>query len=520
MKLTARQIIAEASDRFRPEKATGLEAVFHFIITGAEEFELNIAIHHAECHVSNSKNEPIDCTVKIDAETYIGIETGQLNPQTEFLSGKIEVSNPALLLRFMKCFKRVEMLTPAETGVENKKSSWREKRKGPFAGIRIADFTRLLPGPMASMLLADIGADVIKIEDSNSPDYLRYFEPTIHHNSVYYYALNRNKRSLSADLYSSQGKEIIKSLIKTSDVVLEQFRPNVMQAMGLGYEEMSAVNPKLIYISITGYGQRSGLSAMAGHDLNYIARAGVLGLNTDAFNAVTIPGFQLADIAGGAYMVMNAVATALYQREKTGQGQFIDLAMTDCSLPFIALPFAGKQADAVGQSGKYMLSGALANYNVYKCLDGKYIALAALEPKFWSVVCEVLDRKDWLGLIGADAARHLLVKEELEGIFSKKCCAEWLDIFRNSDACISPVNNITEVAEDQYLKEKGLFIDFTIGDMTLRTIANPIKFAATEGSENWQAPTLGEHSYEILTELLYSEKEIKEFIKYKSVKCS
>ena len=521
MAITARQILASAPSRFRPEKANGLHLTFHFIIIGDENFELSLLINDSACTLYEGLKDTPTCVIKTSAKTYIELETGKANPQMALMTGKVKVSNISEMMKFAKCFRRFDpQILSDSVSNANEHNTIRTKRTGPLEGVRIIDFTRLLPGPMATMMLADMGADVIKVEDPDSPDYVRHFEPMIDGTSSFYYALNRNKRSLAINFLSPEGKAIITDLVKDADVLIEQYRPGVMKKLGLDYETLCVINPRLIYISITGYGQNSSMSQAAGHDINYISIAGALGITGDE-NGPVIPGFQLADIAGGSYMAMNAVTAALYQREKTQKGQYLDIAMTDSVLPFIALPFAEYQASTNRhQRGKFQLSGGQANYNVYKCGDGKYIALGSLEPKFWNTVCDKLGKPEWQEKIIGDDVTQNSIKKELQEIFNKKDREDWLQFFHSDDICITPVNDLSDVSNDKYLKERTMFVDFDIDGRHIQTIAQPIKFSSQTSSENWVAPQLGEDTYTILKELKYPDEKINELISQKIAKSS
>jgi putative sterol carrier protein len=309
MPVTAKQILESIPQRFRAEKAQNYSTVFHFDISGEEALRYTVEIKDMKCIIQEGLHGSADCVIKTKASVYIDLETGKGNPQTAFMLGKIKVSNIASMMQFAKCFRKFQ---PSENG--NPQSAIRNPKSGPLAGVKILDFTRLLPGPLATMFLADLGADVIKIEDPDNPDYIRGFEPRINGMSMLYLALNRSKRSLAINYLFAEGKELIYKLVKTADVLVEQYRPGVMKEIGFGYEELSKLNPRLIYVSVTGYGQESSKAMDAGHDLNYIGIGGALGITGDE-EKVIIPGFQLGDIAGGSYMAMNAVTVALYQRE-------------------------------------------------------------------------------------------------------------------------------------------------------------------------------------------------------------
>ena len=502
---------------------------FHFIISGDENLELSLLINNDTCLLEEGLKGTSNCVIKTSAKTYIELETGKANPQMALMMGKIKVSNISEMMKFAKCFRRfdesilIEQNTSSSSSdnneVSNHTSKIRNKRTGPLQGVRIVDFTRLLPGPLATMMLADMGADVIKVEDPDSPDYIRGFEPMIDGTSAFYYALNRNKRSLAINFLSEEGKAIIIDLVKNSDVLIEQYRPGVMKKFGLDHESLRAINPKLIYVSITGYGQDSSMSQAAGHDINYISMTGALGTTIDENGEPVIPGFQLADIAGGSYMTMNAVTTALYKREKTGAGEYIDIAMADSVLPFMALPYAEYQANNnTLRKGKFQLSGSQANYNTYKCSDGKYLALGSLEPKFWNTICDKLGKPEWQEKIIGDSDTQIEIRKELQTIFLQKTRNEWLSFFSHDDICLTPVNDLSEIGADKYLNERKLFVNFQLGDKEIKTIAQPIKFASMTESDNWIAPQLGEDSYTILKDLNKTDEEINTLVKTNIIK--
>jgi crotonobetainyl-CoA:carnitine CoA-transferase CaiB-like acyl-CoA transferase/putative sterol carrier protein len=530
MDITASRILESAPMRFRPEKASTVTSTFHFIISGDENFGYTITIVDSKCTLTKELTGTPTCTIKTTARTYIELETGKANPQMALMTGKIKVSNIGEMMQFAKCFRRFEekYLRTTDDGqqttnnaltVDRRLSTVRSSRTGPLEGVKVIDFTRLLPGPLATMMLADMGADVIKVEDPDSPDYIRSFEPMIDGTSAFYYALNRNKRSLAINFLSAEGKQVILDLVKSADVFIEQYRPGVMKNFGLDYDALRAVNPRLIYVSITGYGQESSMSQAAGHDLNYISIAGMLSVTGDETGKPVIPGFQLADIAGGSYMAVNAVTAALFKRERTKTGEWLDVAMTDSVLPFMALPFAEYQATGNKHArGKFQLAGGQANYNIYQCSDGKYLALGSLEPKFWNKVCERLDKPDWREKVIGGNDVQMAIKKQLQEIFITKPRSEWIAFFAKDDICLTPVNDLDELASDVYLNERKLFIDFDVNGKTFKTIASPVRFESTGASNNWIAPRLGEDTYNILIESGMDESQIKNLIKKNIIK--
>ena len=510
MSITAQQILESIPARFRAEKALDYKAVFHFNISGEEALQYTVTIQDGACRLQPGLLGQPDCIIATKSKVYIDLETGKANPQMTLMLGSIKVSNIAAMIQFSRCFRKFEAANIKP--VTNPAYLERPEKKGPLAGVKIIDFTRLLPGPLATMFLADMGADVIKVEDPDRPDYVRDFEPKIGGMSMFYLSLNRSKRSLAVNYLSPEGRSVIHDLIKDADVLIEQFRPGIMKEMGFGYEELSKINPWLIYVSITGYGQHSFMSMAAGHDLNYIAVAGALGITGTSGGAPVIPGFQLADIAGGSYMAMNAVTAALYQREKTGKGDYVDVSMTDAALPFTAMQFAYQQGlKKEPGRGNFELSGALPNYNVYECADGKYVALGSLEPKFWNRFCDKVGRKDWSSAFLKKDEELEVIKSDVRQLFKSKTREEWLHFFKNEDICITTVNELSELEHDQYLNERNMFLNNehpAIGKY--KTINQPLKFKQTSFDNNWNAPELGDDSSSILKDLKYDEKRISE----------
>lgn len=476
------QLFQSVATRFRAEKAIGVTLTFHFDISAPGTCQYTIVIANGVCTVTEGLQGTPNCLIETDGDTYVGLETAAINPQDALMQGKVKVSNLMDMLAFAKLFKKFEVTSATQQG--------RGKRQlpvGPLTGIRVIDFTRLLPGPLATMFMAEMGAEVLKIEDKNSPDYIRTFPPFINGISAYYLALNTGKYSVSVDLRTEKQRLI--ELIKTADVLVEQYRPGVMADMGLGYEILKQINPRLIYISITGYGQSNSNAQLAGHDLNYLAASGLLGLNKDVNGKPVMPGFQLADVGGGSYLALTACTAALYEREKTGMGKFIDVSMANAVLPLLALPFASQQAQGHTITE---LGGALANYNIYRCADGKYIALGALEPKFWAGFCKIIDKPEWVNLIAKqDVATVDALKNDLEAVFSQKPAAEWEALGNNADVCITVIRDLEDLATDSFLNSTRAFNTIITDGHQLKTMAFPVNFSGANNNLP-AAPFLGE----------------------------
>ena len=315
----------------------------------------------------------------------------------------------------------------------------------PLAGITVLDLTRLLPGPMATMHLADMGATVIKIEDKAAGDYARTMSHVRNELSQLFIAVNRGKQFIQLDLKNDDDHADFIARVKQADVVIESFRPGVMEKLGLGWDVLREVNPKLVMCSISGYGQTGPLSQAAGHDINYLGYAGVLAQNTDDAGRPVLPNLQIADLLGGTQSALQGLLAALVAVKMGGAGRYVDVAMTDAAfahhlMPLLAVNFYGHSAKPAHD----FLTGGVPCYNIYRTKDDRYMAVGALELKFWQSCCDVLLRPDlkdhhWsLGqVIGGEEA--MAIKTELDAIFSQATQAEWIKRFAAVDCCVSPV---------------------------------------------------------------------------------
>lgn len=479
---TVAQLFGSVTQRFRPEKAAGVALIFHFDIAGNTGGQYTIAIQNGACQVTVGLIGTADCLIATDAATYVGLETGSINPQEALMQGKVQVSNIMHMLNFAKLFKKFEEEQPKITS-----RGKRHLPAGPLTGIRVVDFSRLLPGPLATLFMAQMGAEVIKVEDKHSPDYIRSFPPFINGQSAYYLGLNTGKYSVCLNFNDDKARLL--ELIKTADILVEQYRPGVMDSMGFGYQTIKQLNPRIIYCSITGYGQTGAMAQLAGHDLNYLAQSGLLGLNVDETGKPVIPAFQLADVSGGSHTALTACLAALFERERTGQGKYLDVAMAKSVTPLLALPLASQQA--TGHTIKE-LAGHIANYNIYKCADGKYIALGALEAKFWSGFCQAIDKPDWQARIAnmEDNAVQAL-KNDLEGIFATHPSAYWQQIGAKHDICISIVKQLGDLTTDAFMVESNALATFNFEGKDIAGVQFPVQF--NQGAAALpHAPYLGE----------------------------
>jgi len=308
----------------------------------------------------------------------------------------------------------------------------------PLRGITVLDLTRLLPGAVATQRLVDWGAEVIKIEQPGTGDYARTMAPVI------FSRTNSGKKSVSIDLKHPRGKELLLSMAERADVLIEGNRPGVMARLGLGYPEMCARNPRLIYVSLTGYGQEGPYTDLAGHDVNYLALGGVLGLNLPV-----IPGIQIADLVGGSMQSVMGILLALQERHQTGKGSHVDVSMFAGVVSLLTVPMAiYAETGAEPRLGGERLSGAYACYNIYQASDGRWLAVGALEPKFWIELCKRLQCEELIPIQFVEGETQEYVKTRIGAIFRTKTAAAWFEDLRSSDCCVTPVRTIAEVAAE------------------------------------------------------------------------
>jgi len=387
----------------------------------------------------------------------------------------------------------------------------RKPNTGALLGLKVIDLTRLLPGPLATMLMGDMGAEIIKIELPNAPDYARNFPPYKNGESLAFLAFNHSKQSLALDYQVEEGKQILLGLVKEADIFIEQFRPAYLAKMGLGYEDLKKINPKIIYVSLTGYGQTGKYKDLAGHDLNYIGFAGLLAGNR--FSAPQMPTTQMADIAGGSYMAIIGCLAALYARERTGEGQWVDVAMLDGCMPLAinALSWAWNVGKAQARE-QGLLSGGMINYAIYPCKDGKFIALGTLEAKFWQKFCTLIQKQEWTNrMVAPDKATFMQWKNELTVVFQTQNSDYWAAIGFENDLLISPIYEADEADKDEHIRSRNMVVEVEHPKAgKIKNIGAPIKFSATPAQVFRPSPLLGEDSEAILKEMGISESAIKE----------
>ena len=384
----------------------------------------------------------------------------------------------------------------------------------PLEGLKVLDLTRLLPGGFCSMLLADFGADVIKVEDTGLGDYVRWAPPYYDGversaGSALFLSLNRGKRSIRIDLKSATGKDVLLRLVREADVLLESFRPGVLDRLGVGYERLREENPGLVYGAITGYGQDGPGRDRSGHDLNYLGLNGILGLSGEADGLPASSAAQIADLGGGALMAAVGILVALRERDRSGQGQQVDCSMFDGSLSFLAMLAAEMLAGGpVPRRGELRLAGGIVCYRPYRCADG-YVTLGALEPKFWSAFCQGVGREDLAGHAfdppGSEA--HRTVSE----IFAERTREQWRAFAAEHDCCLEPVLDLDEALSGELVaaREMVVSLDQPGADQPVRLLGLPFKLSRTPGDPvRAPGPGLGEHTREVLREAGYTSAEV------------
>ncbi|MDX6655909.1 MAG: alpha-methylacyl-CoA racemase [Solirubrobacteraceae bacterium] len=384
----------------------------------------------------------------------------------------------------------------------------------PLAGVRVLDLSRLLPGGFCSLLLADFGADVVKVEDTGMGDYIRWAPPYYEGaddsaKSALFLSLNRNKRSVRIDLKTEGGRAVLLRLAKHADVLLESFRPGVLDRLGVGYDALREANPGLVICAITGYGQDGPLRDRSGHDMNYLGLVGLLGLTGETDAPPVQAAGQIADIGGGALMAAFGIMAALRHRDATGEGQVVDVSMADGALSWLAMVAARHFADSVvPQRGSLELAGGLICYRPYQCADG-WVTLGALEPKFWQAWCRGVGREDLVDkqFEAPGSAAHI----EVQSIFMERTRAQWEAFAGEHDCCLEPVLDLDEALSSELVRARGMVVEHQQpgAQETVRLLGVPVKLSRTPGdTARRPGPALGEHTAEVLGAAGYSADEI------------
>lgn len=379
------------------------------------------------------------------------------------------------------------------------------ERGKPLAGLRVLDLTRLLPGPVATQHLADLGADVVKIEDTGEGDYARSMGAKPGETSAFFKLVNRNKRALRLDLKKPEGVAVFRRLTLSADVVIEGFRPGVMDKLGIGYEALAELNPRLVFCSISGYGQDGPYAQRAGHDINYIGYAGVLDQIGAAGGPPAVPNFQIGDLLGGALVPLVGLLASVIDARASGRGRKVDVAMTDAVFAHAVFPLAGLLARlAPPPRGADLLSGGVPCYGVYATADGRHMAVGALEKKFWELLCDTLGRPDLKPFHLAFGTKGEQAKRELAAVFASRPQSHWVGVFDKVDCCVTPVLHIGEALDNEQLQARGMVVEAD----GLPQLAPPYKLSDYEFAIERGAPAPGQHSDEILREAGYADTDI------------
>lgn len=382
---------------------------------------------------------------------------------------------------------------------------------GPLASLKVLDFSTLLPGPFASLLLADMGAEVVRIESPTRLDLLRVLPPHDQGVSASHAYLNRNKRSLALDLKQPEALEVITQLLQDYDIVLEQFRPGVMERLGLGYEALKAINPKLIYVSITGYGQTGPYKDRAGHDLNYLALAGLASYTGRADSGPLPLGMQVADVAGGSLHGVIGLLAAVIARQHSGQGQHLDVSMTDCVFSLNAMAGAGYLACGEEPKRETQVLNGGSFYDYYRSRDGRWLSVGSLEPPFMKQLCTALGLEELAALgLSPQPAQQKKLKDALKIEFEKHDFDELCALFAELDACVEPVLSLGEAVRHPQLKARQLVTGVPRGDGSMQAqMACPLKFSDGLPPPRHIGAALGEHTDQVLAELGFSAQRIE-----------
>jgi alpha-methylacyl-CoA racemase len=384
----------------------------------------------------------------------------------------------------------------------------------PLSGIRILDLARLVPGAYASQMMADFGADVIKIEEPGSGDYSRSMQPSGPGGmGLYFLALNRNKRSVTLNLKSEQGRAIFLRMVSNADVVLESFRPGVLERLGLGYEQLKEQKRGIIYCAISGYGQDGPYQLHAGHDLNYAGYAGLVHSNRGVHGEPVMPPTQFGDLAGGGQMAMIGILTALVGRAQTGEGRKIDASMTEGLLSLFSLSATTYlNTGKVPRPGHSTLDGGLPCYNIYETQDGKHVTLAALEPKFWQTFCMRIGHLELLPFhMPVGPREQNEARELLKAIFKARTRDEWLTELAGIDACVGPVYDIGEALNDAQAQAREVSVTGNIGGETFQSLSSFPRISDVKVEQRYAPPRLSEHTEEILQEYGYDSADIAKY---------
>jgi alpha-methylacyl-CoA racemase len=384
--------------------------------------------------------------------------------------------------------------------------------QGPLASLKILDFSTLLPGPFASLLLADMGAEVLRIESPTRIDLVRVLPPHVDGVSASHAYLNRNKRCMALDLKKPEAVELVKQLVGDYDIVLEQFRPGVMERLGVGYAALKAINPRLIYVSITGYGQTGPYKDRAGHDINYLAISGVASYTGRRDSGPLPLGIQAADIAGGSLHGVMGLLAAVIQRQVTGEGQYVDVSMSDCAFSLHAMAGAGYLACGVTPAMENQALNGGSFYDYYRTRDDRWFSVGSLEPQFMQQLCAAIGRPELASRgLSPKPEEQQALKSEIQAEFGKHDFAHWCEVFAALDACVEPLLDMSEAVLHPHNLARDLVVEVPReGRPAQRQIACPIKFSQGLAAPRHIGAPVGAHTLEVLQQLGYTPEQVDE----------
>ena len=384
----------------------------------------------------------------------------------------------------------------------------------PLEGIKILDLSTMLPGPLCTMMMADFGAEVIRVEPTKGGDLWRNSVPQIEDVGGAYLQVNRNKKSINLNLKSDEAKEIFYTMAKDADVIVEQYRPGVAARLGIDYETIKAINPKIVYCSLSGFGQTGPYKLLSGHDINYISYAGILGLTARRGQTPAIPGVQIGDIGGGAFYAAIGILIALMGVKNNGVGQYVDTAMLDGALtmlPFMAASYLAN-GEALKPNGNILI-GQLACYDVYETKDGRYISIGGVEAHLWGNFCDKIGKEEFKAW-QRDVSKQPEMFEYMTELFKTKTLAEWCEELDGVDCCWSPVLSIDEVFNDPQVKHRDMVLEMEDPQGkygTVKVIGSAIKLSETPARRDMFPPRKGEHTVECLKACGYTEEQVADF---------